>query len=174
MDSDRIARLTEQQRLCLRLVFAHLTSREIALRLGIEPNVVDQQVKNAVRALGAADRRAAARMLADHESGEGQPLVYQSLDIAIAPDPAMFTASNAEERLEGRGIGGTEGPGKPAAGSAPPVQPPALPVPILRSGPGDVGWLKRLAWIIGIVVVIAIAFGVMVSGLESVTRILRG
>ena len=71
MDRDRLARLTEQQRICLRLVFAHLTSKEIAPRLGIEPGSVDQHIKAAMRTLDVADRRSAARMLAEHE---GLPL----------------------------------------------------------------------------------------------------
>jgi DNA-binding CsgD family transcriptional regulator len=72
MDRDRLARLTEQQRVCLRLVFAHMTSKEIAPRLGIEPGSVDQHIKAAMRILGAPDRRGAARMLAEYE-GTLQP-----------------------------------------------------------------------------------------------------
>ncbi|MEA3042671.1 MAG: hypothetical protein QOJ53_292 [Sphingomonadales bacterium] len=67
MNHERLARLTEQQRVCLRLVFAHMTSKEIAPRLGIEPGSVDQHIKAAMRVLGAPDRRSAARMLAEHE-----------------------------------------------------------------------------------------------------------
>ena len=101
-------------------------------------------------------------------------MVYQSPDIAIAADPAMFAASSTEDRHEARTVGGAEDRGVAAAKPAPEVRRPALPLPIWGSGPGDVGWLKRLAWIIGIVVAIAISFGAMVSGLEAVTRILRG
>lgn len=72
MNRDRLARLTEQQRVCLRLVFAHLTSKEIAPQLGIEPGSVDQHIKTAMRILGVADRRSAARMLAEYE-GLGPP-----------------------------------------------------------------------------------------------------
>lgn len=68
MMSDPIARLTEQQRLCLRMVYAHMTSKEIAPRLGIEPNSVDQHIKAAMRTLGVSDRRSAARILAEQEN----------------------------------------------------------------------------------------------------------
>ena len=53
MDAKRLARLTEQQRLCLRYVYAHMTSKEIAPLLGIEPNSVDQHIKAAMRVLDA-------------------------------------------------------------------------------------------------------------------------
>jgi DNA-binding CsgD family transcriptional regulator len=72
MNHERLARLTEQQRVCLRLVFAHMTSKEIAPQLGIEPGSVDQHIKAAMRTLGAPDRRSAARMLAEYE-GLGRP-----------------------------------------------------------------------------------------------------
>src|SRR3954453_23642157 len=98
MDADRMERLTDQQRECLRLVYAHLSSKEIAPRLGVEPGTVDQYLKAAMRILGVADRRAAARMLAEHEAKTGQPLVYQPLDIALAGDPAMFGLSTGVER----------------------------------------------------------------------------
>lgn len=68
VENDRIARLTEQQRVCLRMVYSHLTSKEIAPRLGIEPNSVDQHIKAAMRTLGVSDRRTAALILAEHEN----------------------------------------------------------------------------------------------------------
>src|SRR3954464_1313420 len=94
MDRNRIARLTEQQRTCLRFVYAHMTSKEIAPRLGIEPGSVDQHIKAAMRVLGVGDRRTAARILAEHEGKNGaaaaQPLVYQPQSLAFAGDPATF------------------------------------------------------------------------------------
>ena len=61
MDADRLARLTDKQRACLRLVYAHMSSKEIAPHLGVEPGTVDQYIKAAMRILGVSDRRAAAR-----------------------------------------------------------------------------------------------------------------
>src|SRR3954471_13150367 len=98
MNEEHLARLTDKQRACLRLVYAHMSSKEIAPRLGVEPGTVDQYIKAAMRILGVADRRAAARMLAEHEAGVSQPLVYQTLDIAIVGDPAMFGPSTGGRR----------------------------------------------------------------------------
>jgi DNA-binding CsgD family transcriptional regulator len=67
MDNDRISRLTERQCLSLRLVYAHMSSKEIARHLGIEPGSVDQHIKSAMRILGVSNRREAAKMLADSE-----------------------------------------------------------------------------------------------------------
>ncbi len=87
MESDRLDRLTEQQRICLRHVYAHLTSKEIAPLMGIEPNSVDQHIKAAMKALDVPDRRAAARMLAEHDGRLAVPAIglYQSPDVAAPP-----------------------------------------------------------------------------------------
>lgn len=73
MNPNGLASLSPKQRQCLRLVFDHLTSKEIAPLVSLTPGVVDQYVKRAVRALGAKDRFDAARML--------QRLELQSLDV---------------------------------------------------------------------------------------------
>src|ERR1044072_2814751 len=84
MDSDRIERLTDKQRACLRLVYAHMSSKEIAPRLGVEPGTVDQYIKAAMRTLGVSERRGAARRLAEQEGAPRQPWVYQPLDLDTA------------------------------------------------------------------------------------------
>src|SRR5215213_1035436 len=91
MDPKRIARLTEQQRACLRYVYAHLTSKEIAPIMGIEPGSVDQHIKAAMKTLDVPDRRTAARVLAEHEAQTGgPPLVYPSMDLGNVPHPSTF------------------------------------------------------------------------------------
>jgi DNA-binding CsgD family transcriptional regulator len=55
--------LSPRQHECLRLSWERLTSKEIALRLALSPRTVDSYIAEAVEALGAADRREAARMV---------------------------------------------------------------------------------------------------------------
>ena len=68
MESDRIAKLTEAQRVCLRMVLMHLSSKDIARELGISPHTVDQRLRMAIQILGVANRFEAARILARHEA----------------------------------------------------------------------------------------------------------
>lgn len=81
--------LTEAQRRCLRLVLAHMTSKEIARELQLSPHTVDAHIKAAMKTLGTGSRVEAARMLAAIESPDGepspsdQPLVHQRLGMAI-------------------------------------------------------------------------------------------
>ena len=56
-------RLTDRERECLRLVHAHLNSKQIARRLGIKPATVDRHCENAARKLNAAGRVDAALLL---------------------------------------------------------------------------------------------------------------
>jgi DNA-binding CsgD family transcriptional regulator len=73
MKPEGLDRLTDKQRECLRLVYAHMSSKEIAKQLGVEPGTVDQYVKAAMRILGTPDRRSAARMLAGQENAGALP-----------------------------------------------------------------------------------------------------
>jgi len=175
MDSKRIARLTEQQRACLRHVYAHLTSKEIAPRLGIEPGSVDQHIKAAMRTLGVSDRRSAARIFAEHEAAQGvQPLVYQPLDIAPPLDPGTF-GPPIESGWQSSGLsGGAMRENQASFRVAAPGGAPTLPFPIGTTRPGDLNWLTRLAWIAAIAIGVALAFGALVSAIEALGRLTQG
>ena len=171
MDSARLDRLTEQQRICLRHVYAHLTSKEIAPLMGIEPNSVDQHIKAAMRVLNVPDRRTAALMLAEHERPTpSRRLVYQSLDVASAPEPITFVPSNESGR-HGGFAGSAIREEQAFFMAASPARFPTLPLSIGGARPNDVGWSTRLAWIAGIAIGIALAFGALVSGVEALVRL---
>jgi DNA-binding CsgD family transcriptional regulator len=144
MEPERIARLTDQQRACLRLVYAHMTSKEIAPLLGIEPGSVDQHIKAAMRVLGVGDRRAAARALAEYKESGG--------------------------KLPGAGIRVQEE--QSAFDPEPPRREPLLPLPLEGLRPTQVGWIKRLAWIAAIAIGIALSFGALMASAETFTRLL--
>lgn len=171
MDADRLARLTEMQRKCLRLVYAHMSSKEIAPRLGVEPGTVDQYLKAAMRILGVSDRRTAARLLAEHEGEVAQPLVYQPPDIADTAEPATF---------------GTSTGGRPEAATGAmredqatfqllPTSRETLPLPLPIGGrkPNDLSPGRRLIWIVVLILLIALSFGVFIAGFEALSRLGR-
>ena len=175
MDRKRIARLTEQQRTCLRFVYAHMTSKEIAPLMGIEPGSVDQHIKAAMKTLGVGDRRTAARIVAEQDGRAGlQPLVYQPPDIAMAADRSTFGPPIESGRQQSGLSGGALREEQAsfrivAAGGAP-----TLPLPIGTTRPGDLNWLTRLAWIAVIAIGVALAFGALVSAMEALGRLTRG
>ena len=69
----QVARLSEGQRECLRMVYRHMETKEIARILGISPDGVTQRIKTAMRILGVQRRRDAAMILAQHEGTEPYP-----------------------------------------------------------------------------------------------------
>src|SRR5690348_3476082 len=75
--AERVARLTDGQLDCLRLVDQHLNSKEIAAELGISPHTVDQRVRQSLQILGVERRAQAARIVARY-SGPYQRLIHQS------------------------------------------------------------------------------------------------
>lgn len=173
MSQRRLDRLTDKQRECLRLVYAHMSSKEIAPLLGVEPGTVDQYVKAAMRILGVSDRRAAARMLAEQEDRTVQPLVYQPLDIAVVGDPAMLGAST-EGRREAQS-GGAMREERAVFEVLPSPSPDTLklPLPIRGGRPSDLSTAKRLGWIFGLILLIALTFAFFVTGFEALTRLGR-
>ena len=73
------------------LVDQHLSSKEIALRLGISPHTVDQRVRQSLQILGVEKRGEAARMVAAAMRASDDPayqrLIHQPPYIDDAPGP---------------------------------------------------------------------------------------
>ena len=88
--------LSDGQRDCLRLVYNHMKSKDIARALGVSPHTVDMRLRTAMRTLGVTSRIEAARLLVQEESGGEttpdtyQPLIYQAPDVAAAAEPATM------------------------------------------------------------------------------------
>ncbi len=87
-----LALLTEGQRDCLRLVYSHMTSKDIARILGVSPHTVDMRLRTAMKTLSVASRIEAARLLVLQEAGgevtpdSYQPLIYHPPEIVTGPE----------------------------------------------------------------------------------------
>jgi DNA-binding CsgD family transcriptional regulator len=174
MDRDRVARLTEGQRECLRMVYRHMETKEIARILGISPDGVTQRIKGAMRTLEVNRRRDAALILAEAEGTEPYPpLVYPPRDIATAPEPLTIGPSTEGGRHSGPSIGAMREE-QAAYWVAAPGRRSALPLPFGRTRPDDLGLAGRLAWIAAITIGIALAFGALVAGVEGLIRLTWG
>ncbi|HEX8642517.1 MAG TPA: helix-turn-helix transcriptional regulator [Allosphingosinicella sp.] len=174
MDENRLARLTDQQRTCLRLVSAGLTSKEIAPRLGIEPGSVDQHIKAAMRILGVGHRRSAARLFADYEGRHVQQLVYQPPDIAAGLSPAEDGASTENRDRRQRDVSGASLHEDQAPFAITSVGRAALPLPVWGAKPHHLNGARRLAWIAAAAIGIALAFGALISAIEALVRLRTG
>jgi DNA-binding CsgD family transcriptional regulator len=177
MDRDRVARLSEGQRACLRMVYRHMETKEIARILGISPDGVAQRIKTAMRILGVHRRRDAARILAEAEAGASTqsypPRVNPSWDIASiaqAPNMPLSIAGERQPVCEPMSRGLREEQVAFETYFAPPA--PVLPLPFGGARPNEIGWLRRLAWIVGIIIGVAIAFGGLFAGVDALVRLI--
>ena len=175
MNIDRVARLTEKQRECLRLVNLHKSSKMIAPMLGITPEAVDQRIKTAVRVLDVPNRYEAALLLAQHE-GAYQRTIYEPPDIVSPAVDWTFGSSTGGERTNGNASDEPMREDRSPYGSGRRRRFRWLPDPLPKRGAKahDVGPWLRAAWIAAVAIAGAVAFGVLVSGVEALVRLVRG
>jgi len=102
MDALGTARLTEAQRVALRLFMERKTAKQIALELGITPKAVELRLKGARDALGVATSAEAARILATSEKNIAFRETLGGLTEVAVSQPSGF------DSVIGRGIGGAE------------------------------------------------------------------
>ena len=186
-DAARLAKLTEAQKACLRLVYRHMSSKDIARELRISPHSVDARLRTANRTLGVATRTEAALALAAHEAGAPyQSPVYQPPHVAPSAASAMLASDNDTELAwdEERAIYHRPEAEVPPARrvaetmaafdrTAPAPWPGrAHPAPLRAwGGRNDLSLGARIGVTLAIAIGSALAFGAILSGLESLARL---
>src|SRR6476659_7504067 len=108
---DPVELLTPRERECLRLVDQHLSSKEIARKLGMSKTSVDTYCDRARRKLGVPDRYEAARLVRTLDldvvpTGSGQDAIRTDSDPGSWPD-----VSTSKETSDGRVAPQLRGPG---------------------------------------------------------------
>ena len=105
MPNPDVAALTEGQRDCLRLVYNHMTSKDIARQLGVSPHTVDMRLRTAMKTLSVGSRIEAARLLVQEEAGGEvlpdayQPLIYHAPEIAGGANSGTFGSPASSEGI---------------------------------------------------------------------------
>jgi len=88
--STAFEKLTPREREILRLIAAHLQSKEIARALGLSPKTVEMHVLSARRRLSGMSRRDAALAFVAWEGGDpGSDYRRQPDDLAALPAPSL-------------------------------------------------------------------------------------
>ncbi|ATW03861.1 LuxR C-terminal-related transcriptional regulator [Sphingorhabdus sp. YGSMI21] len=176
MGLSNIDRLNDGQRDCLRLVLAHLNSKEIARELGVSPHTVDQRLRTAMRILNVQSRFEAARKFAaENQQQSYQPLIYQSSTVELAGQTSEQGSSSG--RPKDRKTGGTDDGANADSGSAIVALEQAeitrrpFPLPRFRGEKNRLATVERLGWILAIAIGSALSFGGLVAGLEALSRL---
>ena len=196
--SDRVSLLTAAQRDCLRLVYDHMTSKDIARALGISPHTVDMRLRNAMKTLGVASRIEAARALVDSEGGADayQPLIYQAPPVAEADAvgtvgvPAStasdeYATQHSDTRFSPAFGPPASGPPRLAGASLPDTGSPtvagehrerSVETPLAGSLPwgarNTLSPSARLAWVAMIAIGSSLGFGAILGALEALKKLL--
>jgi DNA-binding CsgD family transcriptional regulator len=165
MTKEAISSLSPMQKACLRLVYDHLQTKEIARQLNVSHYTVESHIKNARARLGATTRLEAARMLVVTEGYDTPPSQASSLPTAIplTPDGTPQAGDQhgvnqqREDQLRPWGSNGTI------------YQ--LLPLPKRWGERNDLTSTQRLWQMMIIIVFICLSLGALVSSLEALRRI---
>jgi DNA-binding CsgD family transcriptional regulator len=190
-DTAPFHRLTRRHRECLRGVRELKGSKEIADELGIEKSTVDKYLTEAVKVIGARNRRDAALRLAAHEEATATPLAPASGNAADAPDAAPDAPETPPHKMGGDSARLVDPaidlplpvvPDEtivraPGVSGEPPLRQrsPGLRLPVRRKGQrgNDLSVGDRLIWIPVIAISLAIGFGMLMTGLQVLTGIIE-
>ena len=165
--------LSAGQRDCLRLVYQHKSSKEIARELDISPHTVDQRLRVAMRKLGVNNRKKAALMFATaSDDTVYQSLRYQSPQIAAAISTPHDRTRNDQARNRGGKVEHVlrEQQQPYAVFSDAKPSGSRFSLPGLGGRANDLTILEKLAWIVGISFAAALSYGAIISGLEALSR----
>ncbi len=189
-----VDRLTKGQADCLRLVAQHLSSKEIALQLGISSHTVDQRIRGALQALGVERRSQAARMLIEGDQRSAPPQPQAPPEPHVRPEPQPATAYQplihqppyiAEpdniahqseaisyqirhaDRAEGSGNTGFETEQKTLSRS-----PLVLPFATSSHPSNEMSVVQKLTSIVVIAIGASFSAGMFLAGLESLSRMI--
>ena len=176
----RVERLSKGQLDALLLVDQHLSSKEIAVELGISPHTVDQRIRGALHILGVERRAQAARIVA-RAHGPYQRLIHQAPHIdgelpAAQSEGAVGFQIRHADRAGETGQSGFAGVELARSRTEQRLEESSSPLPLpfaTRSQPRNemsVGF--RLLWIVLIAIGSTFAAGMYLAGLESLARML--
>jgi DNA-binding CsgD family transcriptional regulator len=165
MNQDAITTLSPMQKTCLRLVYDHLQTKEIARQLGVSNHTVESHIKSARARLGATSRLDAARMLVSFEEGQPPPqrLVSQSIGIPNTPEVLLHEGVIS-------GVSGQEADRLRPFGSGKAIYQ-FLPLPKTWGERNDLTRAERLLWMVVLTIFICLSLGAVITSLETLAHI---
>ncbi len=158
MNRGNISALTEAQKVCLRHVNDHLSSKDIARVIGISPHTVDTHIRTAIKLLDAKNRFDAAQMLKAYEAKTDQGLSNQfprlsELESSVKiPAPVTQREQVTTEHVPRSKL---------------------LPLPEFWGDRHDLSNAAKLGWIVLLAIYICISIGALVALFDAVNGFYR-
>ena len=156
------------QKTCLRLVYEHLQSKEIARQLGLSRYTVESHIKSARARLGATTRLEAARLLIATEGESNPPLQTSSPLNAIPSDITPSLTPSSEFHV---GTGSEDEQAAAPWGSNSRLYK-SLPLPRFWGEQNDLSSAQRLMWIVTLTILICLSLGAVMTSLQALATIL--
>jgi DNA-binding CsgD family transcriptional regulator len=169
-----VDRLSPGQVECLRLVAGHLSSKEIAAKLGISSHTVDQRIRGALHILGVERRSQAARMIVEGEPPESsyQGLIHQPPYLAAVPACDHQQGAISHQIRHADRAGGTGETGFETEQRSQLRSPLVLPFATRTHPSNEMSVGQRLTWIVIIAIGATFSAGMYLAGLESLSRMI--
>lgn len=161
-------KLSRAQLQCLVLVVEGLTSKEIAVALGVSNHTVDERLKRSLKVLGVASRREAGRIVAASGNWAAyQRLVYQSPDLSDDPWPPLPQPmpSGFHSGVGSEDLNRSEHFWKFIVDY--------LPFPTQGRETNQLSYTARIVMIVILAIFIALAFGSLVSAVEAISMLFQ-
>lgn len=167
MPAPHFDRLTDGQKQSLRLIWhERLRIAEVAFRLGVAEDTIDQRLRGARRHLGVGSSMEAARLLAEHESDEHAPVPSPPPCAPASPSPfPVYPASGVPPTP-------VPAPSLPDRGGAG-VETWRWPLPRWNGEENNLGAGQRLFWVFAIMVASIVSLMLALTMAESLTRLVR-
>lgn len=181
-DPTRFDRLSPRHRECLKGVRDLKGSKEIADALGIEKTTVDGYLTEAVKILGARNRRDAALQWSQHEQEHANLSICSETITLLEPTPDKMGGDFMRLAPAAAHLPSVATPDEMIVGAAgrtaaTPSRPPpsGIRLPFRRKGQrgNDLSVGDRLIWIQVITLGIAIGFGMLMTGLQVLTGLIE-
>jgi len=163
MSTSPVDRLTERQRECLRLLFAHHKPGQIATELGISTDRVNQILKSAREKLGVSRSIEAAIMLAEAERPLSQNVGDLNVGLSTIGRKEDEAVSSDEETARRTIDTLAEAPTPFHEGHAPTSSPPLWPMPTSDRPFNELTWYQKFGWALAIALAATVLAGAMVS-----------
>jgi DNA-binding CsgD family transcriptional regulator len=179
MAADPLAKLSEAQKECLRLVQAGYEGKEIARLLEVSPGAVVERLRAARRALNVASSREAARLLARFEdAGTYNRHVATPIGIVSAPgqdpitDPSIGQAGSAGAIMGGVWVHDDQTP-YVGGGLHPHARMP-LPFPVTGRKRNDLTTFQTMALVLALTLALAVTALVAIAVVEQLSKLRFG
>lgn len=168
MPAPQFDRLTDGQKQSLRLLWhERLRIADVAFRLGIAEDTVDQRLRAARRHLGVGSSMEAARLLAEYEEGGdvSRPILTVEMGTAAMSPSPVYPSSDIPE------------PSAPAPLGANRAEAGAdkwrWPLPRWNGEENNLGIGQRLFWVFAIMAASIVSLMLALTMAESLTRLIR-